>query len=218
MHRDSLGNLETLTRGQIQFTSAGTGIQHSEFNADKKVPVHFLQIWAKPTSNGLKPGYQTGTFEDARKQDTLLPVITPTGENGTIKINQDLRMFASILSEGRELSHSLEGLSAPGTTRKAYLHVPEVPGSVGVTVTGTRADGTPAGEPVKLGPGDGAFVEGLKELRVVGGRGAAKAAAAASVEAGGEQKAAAAAAGGAAGGAGGAARTAEFVLMDFAWP
>jgi quercetin 2,3-dioxygenase len=210
LHKDSMGNKEVLTRGQVQFTSAGTGIQHSEFNADAKLPVHFLQIWSKPNANGLKPGYQTGLFEDAKKKNALLPLITPDGSNGTIKINQDLRMFATILDDGAEVAHALAGLGTDtGTTRRCYLHVPETAGNVGVTVTGTRADGAGAGEAVLLGPGDGAFVEGLRELRIRGGRGGPPPA---TIAAGGV------------GGGGGAAPAAkpvgvaEVVVLDFAWP
>lgn len=74
-HTDSMGHVEVLRRGQIQMTSAGTGISHAEFNADARTPVRFLQIWVKPRMRGLKPAYTTGTFDDAAKVDCLLQVV-----------------------------------------------------------------------------------------------------------------------------------------------
>lgn len=56
--RDSMGNTEVLKRGDLQMTSAGTGIRHSEYSHGE-APVHFLQIWSKPSKNGLKPQYFT---------------------------------------------------------------------------------------------------------------------------------------------------------------
>lgn len=54
-HKDSMGNREVLKRGDIQFTSAGTGLSHSEYNASQSNWVHFLQIWVRPGVSGLKP-------------------------------------------------------------------------------------------------------------------------------------------------------------------
>jgi redox-sensitive bicupin YhaK (pirin superfamily) len=68
-HKDSMGNTELLTRGQVQFTSAGTGIRHSEFNGDKRLALRFLQIWALPRQRGLTPRYETKTFGDEAKAD-----------------------------------------------------------------------------------------------------------------------------------------------------
>ena len=157
-HKDSMGNTELLTRGQVQFTSAGTGIRHSEFNGDKKLPLRFLQIWAMPRQRGLTPRYETKTFGDEAKADKLCPIITPDGSNGTITIAQDFRMFASILSSGVSLRHALG-------SRRAYLHVPIMDGSGGVTLSGSGAAA------VTLKPGDGAFVEGVSELEIVGADG-----------------------------------------------
>lgn len=58
-HKDSMGNIETMVRGDIQMTSGGTGIRHSEFNDHKSQGTHFLQIWSLPFERGLTPKYYT---------------------------------------------------------------------------------------------------------------------------------------------------------------
>jgi redox-sensitive bicupin YhaK (pirin superfamily) len=160
-HTDSMGNKETLGRGHVQFTSGGTGISHSEFNADRTPggrgqDVRFLQIWAVPDSRGLKPAYQTGHWRDELKRDRLCPILepaaSPTPGSGALKINNGLRMLASILSPGAALALPLPPAS------KAYVHVPAMPGAAGVAVS---APGVPE---LALAPGDGAFVEGCGEL------------------------------------------------------
>lgn len=164
-HKDSMGNVEILERGHVQFTSAGTGISHSEFNADKRrggKPVRFLQIWCLPSARGLKPSYQTGLFPDAAKTDafaTLIePAATPVRTPGVIGINNEaVSMRACILSAGAEVT------LPRGAAREAYVHVPIMPGAVGVEIVPSR------GEPVSLAPGDGAFVRAIEgELRFVG--------------------------------------------------
>jgi redox-sensitive bicupin YhaK (pirin superfamily) len=164
-HRDSLGNVETLRRGDVQFTSAGTGVRHSEYNRNDQLDNHFLQIWAKPAVRGLTPSYVTRTFPDARKQDRLLRVMESVArakdaaaaggaDPAPIPLHADLSMDASILSPGRSVSHAPV---APGE-RKLYLHVVmrgrEQP-KAGTEGARIRVGG------VELGEGDGAFVEGL---------------------------------------------------------
>jgi redox-sensitive bicupin YhaK (pirin superfamily) len=198
-HNDSMGNSEVLGRGHVQFTSAGTGIRLSEFNADARAggtPVRFLQIWAQPNKRGLKPSYQTGFFAEERKLDALCPILAPEGAPGAppaeagsaLTIHQDLRMHASLLRAG-----SAVRLPLPAG-RLAYLHIPIMPGGAGVAVS------LPGAAPVELAMGDGAFIEwggpGEGALEVVG------------------LGAAAVAAGG--GGGGGTTTTTEFILMDFA--
>ena len=160
-HKDSMQNSETLSRGHVQFTSAGTGISHSEFNGDrtpngKGADVRFLQIWAVPSVRGLKPAYQTGFFPDERKRNALCPILQPAArraaDSGALGINNNLTMLASILSPGASVSLPLEG------SHKAYVHLPIMPGSAGVAVS------SPGLPDVLLQPGDGAFVEGVQAL------------------------------------------------------
>jgi len=119
-HDDSLGHSETLIRGQVQFTSAGTGIAHSEMNGSSKELVHFLQIWVKPRSNGLKPSYSTATFSDADKSGKWALIVSPEEDanaDGSITVHADCRMYATLLrhDERREF------VARPNT--KLYVHV-----------------------------------------------------------------------------------------------
>lgn len=158
-HKDSMGNLENLRRGEVQFTSAGTGISHSEFNRNKKEEVHFLQIWAKPNVSGLTPSYKTRKFTDEMKQDKLVRIMESTDRHSgkdedaePIPLHSDLSMDASILSPGKSVTHDLV---ADGE-RKVYLHVV-------MTDRMQPADSAKVkiGD-VELGEGDGAFVKGAK--------------------------------------------------------
>lgn len=110
-HKDSMGNLENLKRGEVQFTSAGTGIRHSEYNRNRNDEVHFLQIWAKPNQRGLKPHYETKNFTDEEKTDKLCRIMESTQRLGdkkhAIGLQADLSMDASILSPGKSVSHEL---------------------------------------------------------------------------------------------------------------
>ena len=157
-HKDSMGNLENLRRGEVQFTSAGTGIRHSEYNRNANEDVHFLQIWAKPNKRGLTPSYKTRKFTDEMKQDRLLRIMESVDRHSgkdeeaePIPMHADLSMSASILAPGKSVTHELvkEG------QRKVYLHV----------VMSDRTQPKSGGARIKignveLGEGDGAFVTG----------------------------------------------------------
>jgi hypothetical protein len=136
--------------------------------------VHFLQIWSKPDAMNLKPGYQTKAWTDEQKWDTLAHIISPMKApvEDTITINQDLNMWAAILGEGVTVERDLSG-PQPGTVREAYVHVPQTQEGQGVTLTGTRLDGSALG-PVKLNKGDGAFVDVTRKLTIQGHGGQAK--------------------------------------------
>ena len=173
-HKDSMGNSEVLSRGHVQMTTAGTGISHSEHNADKRPngePLRFLQIWAQPTARGLAPRYQTGYFDEARKLDALLPILAPNASSGVLPaaagggggagpaapvaastevltVDSTLRMHASILRPGARVV-----LELPAAHRRAYVHVPIIGRSAGIEVAAAGA------APMRLAPGDGAFIE-----------------------------------------------------------
>jgi len=178
-HKDSMGNSEVLRRGHVQMTTAGTGIRHSEFNGDKRGggdAVRFLQLWAMPTARGLKPRYQTGFFDEARKLDALCPILAPNttssasaevGAGGpaapsaasteTLTVDSTVRMHASILRAGARVE-----LALPAAHRRAYVHCPIIGRSAGIELTASGA------APVRLAPGDGAFVEGAASIAFVG--------------------------------------------------
>lgn len=166
-HKDSMGNLENLKRGEVQFTSAGTGIRHSEYNRNKDDEVHFLQIWAKPNKKGLKPHYETKKFSDEEKTDKLVRIMESTerieASKGAIGLQADLSMDASILSPGKKVSHEIV---AEGP-RKVFAQL-VMSGRTQPKDGGARIK---IGETV-LGEGDGAYIEvkgpGVVEVESVG--------------------------------------------------
>jgi len=156
-HRDSMGNTEILGRGNVQFTSAGSGIFHSEYNASETEQVHFLQLWVKPWANGLPPAYATKEFNDDAKRNKLVCFMTKKGteaETGGIPINQDFYAYATLLDSG----HSIE-YKPKDETRRVYLHVVQEEGAVRVK--------TQRGEAL-LQPGDGAFIEAASSITLTG--------------------------------------------------
>lgn len=116
-HRDSLGNGSVMRYGDVQRMSAGTGIQHSEFNPSPTHPVHLLQIWIMPHQGGLPPSYEQTTFSEAEKRDRLRLIGSPDGRDGSVTIHQDVNLYAALLQPGSEVRHIL----APG--RIAWLQV-----------------------------------------------------------------------------------------------
>ena len=106
-HKDSLGTGSVIRPGDVQRMSAGTGIRHSEFNASKTEPVHFLQIWIIPERNGLAPGYEQKTFADAEKRGKLRLVGSRDGRDGSVTIHRDVDLYATLLSAGETVTHQL---------------------------------------------------------------------------------------------------------------
>ena len=150
-HKDSMGTGSVIQPGDVQRMSAGTGVSHSEFNHSPKEGVHFLQIWIEPNQRGVAPGYEQKNFTREDKKGRLRLVASPDGADGSVKIHQDARVYASVLEGDDAVTHALE----PG--RQAYVHVAR--GSV-------QLNGT------ELSTGDGAKVSAEKELRLSGGQGA----------------------------------------------
>jgi redox-sensitive bicupin YhaK (pirin superfamily) len=116
-HCDSMGNGEVIHAGEWQAMTAGTGITHSEFNPSRKEPVHLLQIWLFPDKRGHTPGYQQRLFTEAEKAGQLRLVASPDGEDGSLVIHQDARVYQSKLAAGQAVTHELK----PG--RAAFVHV-----------------------------------------------------------------------------------------------
>ncbi|VTR91993.1 Uncharacterized protein OS=Methylococcus capsulatus (strain ATCC 33009 / NCIMB 11132 / Bath) GN=MCA2268 PE=3 SV=1: Pirin [Gemmata massiliana] len=146
-HADSMGNGEVIRAGEWQAMTAGTGITHSEFNPSDEAPVHLLQIWLFPDKRGHKPGYQQKVFTDADKGGKWALVASPTGENGSLVIHQDARVYQTKLATGDSVRHELK------FGRAAFVHV----ATGGATVNGT-----------KLVAGDAVAVEDERELTVSG--------------------------------------------------
>src|SRR5215831_374351 len=101
-HRDSMGTGSTIRPGDVQRMSAGTGVTHSEQNASRGEPVHFLQIWILPDKRGLQPGYEQKHFSDADKRGKLRLVASPDGADGSVTVHQDARLYATVLGSGEK--------------------------------------------------------------------------------------------------------------------
>jgi quercetin 2,3-dioxygenase len=99
-HKDSLGTGSIIRPGDVQIMSAGTGIQHSEFNASESNPVHLLQIWMLPDRNNITPRYDQRNFPLAEKQGKLRLVGSKDGRDCSVVINQDIDLYVSVLSAG----------------------------------------------------------------------------------------------------------------------
>jgi hypothetical protein len=144
-HNDSLGSVKTLTPGELQRMSAGTGIEHSEFNPSPTEPVHFLQIWLEPDRQDQPPSYEQKTFPLVGRQGRPQLLASPTGEEGSLRIGADARLSSAVLTPGQRVHISLR----PG--RHAYVQIAR--GSM----TLAAPAGGPAGE-LALAQGDGVAV------------------------------------------------------------
>ena len=146
-HRDSIGNGSVIRPGDVQRMTAGTGIRHSEFNPSEEEDVHFLQIWILPARSGLEPGYEQRTFTDQEKRNRLRRVVSPEGQDGSLKIHQDVHIYAAALDEHASVIHSL------CMGRMAWIQVAR---------GRARANGQ------DLQQGDGAAIADLPEVMITG--------------------------------------------------
>lgn len=146
-HKDSMGNSGVIRPGDVQKMSAGTGVQHSEFNGSRTEPVHFLQIWIVPEVRGIAPSYEQKTFPPDTRRGKLRLIGSRDGRDGSVTIRQDVDAYASVLEKGQEARHVL----APG--RHAWLHVAEGE----LAVNGNR-----------LEEGDAIAATGESQLDIVG--------------------------------------------------
>jgi redox-sensitive bicupin YhaK (pirin superfamily) len=149
-HKDSMGEQHELGPNEVQAMSAGTGVIHSEFNGMPDAETHFLQIWILPNAKGLKPSYQQFEYAEAEKHGALRLMAGPDRTPAAAFINQDARMYASVLAEGQTLDLPVE----PG--RYAWVHC--VQGAIDVNGVAMKA-------------GDGLAVSDERALAIRGGAG-----------------------------------------------
>ncbi|KAI3392751.1 hypothetical protein diail_5230 [Diaporthe ilicicola] len=157
-------------RGDVQFTTGGTGIAHSEQNEHRSETVHFLQIWAIPWKRGLTPRYHTKHFPDEEKRKGFVNVLSPlkAGEDaskaeeeeakpaieGTIPIHADFVMSAGIIAPEQKFEWKVGANVTQAAKRKVYVHLPMTKGGKAKI----RLDGR---DDAVLEEGDGAFVDGV---------------------------------------------------------
>ncbi|MGE8940991.1 pirin family protein [Leptospira interrogans] len=146
-HKDSIGGGSVIRPGDVQRMSAGSGIRHSEFNASKTEPVHFLQIWIVPEKEGLTPSYEEKSFSAEEKRGNLRLIGSRTGRENSVVIHQDVDLYATLLGEGEAVRHTLK----PG--RGAWVQV----ASGTLTVNGEQ-----------LEAGDAVAIETAGEITLAG--------------------------------------------------
>ena len=106
-HKDSLGTGSVILPGDGQRMTAGRGIRHSEMNPSSTESVHLLQIWILPDKPGHEPGYEQKSFPEAEKRGKLRLIASNDGADGSVKINQDAKLFVALLAPGEEVTHPL---------------------------------------------------------------------------------------------------------------
>jgi redox-sensitive bicupin YhaK (pirin superfamily) len=146
-HRDSMGNGSAIRPGEVQRMTAGSGVTHSEANASETEGVHLLQIWILPSAHNLQPGYEQKIFTDEEKRGRLRLVAADDGREGSVTINQDAAIYATVLGPGSAVVHQL------GANRNAWIQV---------------ARGTITVNGYDLNQGDGAAVSTESAITITG--------------------------------------------------
>ena len=144
-HRDSMGNGEVIHPHEWQRMSAGTGVRHSEANASPTDPVHFYQIWILPEAEGIRPDYEQKLFAPEAKTGKLKLVASREGQEGSLKIHQNVSVYNALLRSGDVVEHTLGG------GRHAWLQV--IKGTVGLNGN-------------KMSAGDGAAISEESALTI----------------------------------------------------
>ena len=145
-HKDNMGNGTVISAGEIQRMTAGTGIEHSEFNHSQDDELHLLQIWLFPEEKGLVPGYEQIEFTREDKLNQLKLVGSRDGRNGSVTIHQKVDLYASVLEAGTELTHTM------ADTHKVFVQV--ISGNL--TISGKT-----------LAAGDGVQIENEDSMSII---------------------------------------------------
>lgn len=147
-HRDSTGGQGRILPGQVQVMTAGTGLEHSEFNPSDSAWTHLLQIWIRPRRPGATPGYRQRAFPESVRRDRLATLVAPSEQAealGALGMEADASVLGTLLSPGADVERALRA------GRAAWVQV--VRGQV--SVNGTA-----------LSPGDGAALESEPSVRL----------------------------------------------------
>jgi len=153
-HQDSMGNGSIIRVGDVQRMSAGLGVTHSEFNPSDKQEVHLLQIWIHPEVTRLAPGYEQKHFAAADKRGRLRLIASHDGEDGSVVIHQDVRLYAGLFDGAERADFPVSA------GRRAWVQVAR--GALAVDGTRLQAgDGGRTAGPAQLALRDGAQAEVL---------------------------------------------------------
>ena len=148
-HKDSMGNVKGIPPGDVQRMSAGSGVQHSEFNHAEGQTTHLLQIWIEPNVTGIAPSYEQKTFPDAEKRGALRLVASPDGAQGSVTVHADAKLYAGLFDGAETATLALN------PARKSYVHL--VRGEL--TVNGRKLTG-----------GDALLAEGESQIALTDGK------------------------------------------------
>lgn len=116
-HRDSMGNVVGIPPGDVQRMSAGTGVQHSEFNHAEGKTTHFLQIWIEPSVTGIAPSYEQKAIPVSEKRGALRLIASPDGALGSVTIHADAKLYAGFFDGSERAELALDPV------RKGYVHL-----------------------------------------------------------------------------------------------
>jgi quercetin 2,3-dioxygenase len=144
-HEDSMGNGSVIRPGDVQRMSAGTGVRHSEQNASQAERVHLLQIWILPHTVDLEPSYEQKAFSADERRGQLRLIASEDGRDGSVKVHQDVSLFASILDAQQEVAREMDPL------RHAWVQIARG----AITLNGEKAQ-----------QGDGVVITGESQLNV----------------------------------------------------
>jgi len=107
-HRDDNGGGGVIRAGELQWMSAGHGIEHSEYNGSDREPVRFLQAWIQPDRLNAKPAYAQRAVADGQADGRWAPLVSPDGADGSIAIRQDARLLMARLDGGMPVERALD--------------------------------------------------------------------------------------------------------------
>jgi len=136
-HRDSLGNSCVIRPGDVQRLSFCDGVTQSELNRSSSQEAHLLHIWIKPGAPGFTPGYEHRRIEGNDTRGRLRLIVSPTGEDGSVRLQQDARLYVGCLNGPERAEFEV------GKGRRGYAHV----ASGSIAVNETRLN---AGDGVKI--------------------------------------------------------------------
>ncbi len=154
-HKDSMGNAGVITAGEIQVMSAGTGIQHSEFNKNQSKILNVLQIWIFPKKKNVNPRYDQISLRSIEKENELFQILSPNADDQGVWIHQDAWFHLGNLKKEWKGEYKLKGIN-----HGVYLFVIEGEMEINNQKLGMR-DGLGISEV------DGFLLEVLKDSRVL---------------------------------------------------
>ena len=106
-HKDSMGNSSTINHGEIQVMSAGSGIQHSEFNKNTVTDLTLFQIWIFPNTKNVTPRYQQISIKDIQKENELFQILSPNANDTGVWIYQNAWMHMGNLEANQSFMYSM---------------------------------------------------------------------------------------------------------------